>query len=274
MNPHKLAHNLIQMNMWEGCKTKRVQKGNIHIYIRGNNRNNVFYDDVDKISFLNRSNFFALKYSTIINEFVLMDNHVHIQAETDYISLFMKALLISYVRWYNNKYSTHGNLFQSPFNSVCKYSDVWKINSMLYILQNPLAAEICKHPADYKWSSYNFHFNGKSPLRKHIQVDTHLIDNHFKTRKELDTAIFERKIKNLEIDEYQHKHFDRLSNEELCEIISKITNGKSVYKLTKNEVEDLIKRVYKETNASMFQLASIMHENYEYVRKVCGVKTF
>jgi len=258
--------------MWEGVRVVREQEGSIHVYFRGNNRHNVFYDDVDRVSFLSRCGFYSNKYDSVIQEFVLMDNHVHLQIQTNQLTRLMRAIMVSYGHWYSRQHSTNGNLFQSPFRSVCKYSDEWKIDSMLYILQNPLAAEICKHPADYKWSSYSFHFNGKSPLRKHLQVDTILIDNHFKTRKEFDTAIFERKVKNLEIDEYQHKHFDRLSNEDLCEIISKITNGKSVYSLTKSEIDNLIKRLNAETNASMFQIASVTHENYDYVRALCWNK--
>ena len=239
------------------------------LIIRLSDEYTYIYDNYDRIAFLERSYYYASKYGTIINEFALMDNHVHLQAETDSLSQYMKAFLISYVRWYNRKYSTHGNLFQSPFNSVCKYTESWKIESMLYILQNPLAADICKHPADYKWSSYNFHFNGKSPLRKYIMLDTNLIDNQFKTKKVFDEAIFERKIKNMGIDEYQHKQYDRLSNDELCEIISKLSNGKSIYNLAKNDVEQLIKKLNSETNASMFQIATIMHENYDYVRTIC-----
>lgn len=257
------------MNMWKGGRVAREQEGSIHVYFRGNNRHNVFYDDTDRISFLNRCSFYSDKYDSYVQDFVLMDNHIHLQLQTNQLSKLMSSLLISFVHWYNRKYNTTGNLFQSPFSSVCKYSDAWKIDSMLYILQNPLAAGICKHPADYKWSSYNFHFNRKSPLIKHIHLDTSLMDKHFENIKKLDSAIFERKTRNLEIDEYKHKYFDMLSNDELCEIISKLTKGKSIYKLTKSEIEGLIKRLNAETNATMFQISSLTHENYDYVRKLC-----
>lgn len=257
--------------MWEGLRVTRVQEGSIHVYFRGNNRNNVFYDDTDRISFLNRCGFYSQKYDSDFQEFILMDNHVHLQIQTNQLTRLMRAILVSFGHWYSRQHNTNGNLFQSPFKSVCKYSDEWKIDSMLYILQNPLAAEICKHPADYKWSSYNFHFNGKTPLRKYIQIDTSLIDNYFKTKRQFDAAIFERKIKNLEIDEYHQKHFDKLSNEELCKIVSIITDGKSIFKLTKSEIDNLIKRLNAETNASMFQIASLTHENYDYVRKICAI---
>lgn len=262
-------------DMWEGLRVKRVQKGSIHVYFRGNNRNNVFYDDADRISFLIRCGYYSKKYCSVVQEFALMDNHVHLQLQTSQLTRLMTSMLCSFGHYYNRKHNTSGTLFQSPFNSVCKHYDEWKIDSMLYILQNPLAAEICNHPADYKWSSYNFHFNGKTPLKKYIQVDTSLVDKNFKTIKELDTAIFERKIKNVEIDEYKHKQFDRLSNSDLCSLISKLTNGKSIFTLTKSELEDLIIKLHTETSASMFQIAILTHEHYDYVKKTCkksGIK--
>ena len=255
--------------MWEGFRVKRVQEGSIHVYFRGNNRNNVFYDDVDRISFLNRCGFYSNKYCSTVQEFALMDNHVHLQLQTSQLTRLMSAMLCSFGSYYNKKHNTSGSIFQSPFSSVCKFSDEWKIDSMLYILQNPLAAELCKHPADYKWSSYSFHFKGNSPLKKYIQVDTGLIDNRFETIKKLDLAIFERKIKNIEIDEYKHKQFDRLSNNDLSVLISRLINGKSIFALTKPELENLIIMLNTQTNASMFQIASLTHENYDYIRKIC-----
>lgn len=269
-NTHIFVHNLYKnWDMWEGVRVTRMQEGSIHVYFRGNNRNNVFYDDADRISFISRCGFYSNKYNSIIQEFVLMDNHVHLQIQTTQLTRLMTAMLVSFGHYYNRKHNTSGNLFQSPFNSVCKYSDEWKIDSMLYILQNPLAADICKHPADYKWSSYNFHFNRKPPLKKHIQIDTSLMDKCFVTNKKLDSAIFERKIKNVEIDEFKHKQFDRLSNSELCGIISKLSNGKGIDSLTKCELEDLIIKLNTETNASMFQIASLTHENYDFVKIIC-----
>lgn len=257
--------------MWEGGRRSREQKGSIHVFIRGNNRHNVFYDNKDRIEFLTRCKFYGNKYNSVLQEFALMDNHIHLQTQTEQLSSFMVGLLASFVHFYKRKYKTVGNIFQSPFGSICKHTETWKIDSMLYILQNPLAAGICQHPADYQWSSYNFHFNGNSQLKKYISIDTSLIDSHFKTKAIFEKAVFERRIKNLEIDENQHIHFDKLSNEDLCGIISKILNGKNILNLTKSETENLIKRLYTETNASMFQISSLTQENYDYVRKLCRI---
>lgn len=257
--------------MWEGGRKSREQIGSIHVFIRGNNRRNVFYDDYDRIEFLKRCNFYGSKYNSIIQEFVLMDNHVHLQTQTDQLSNFISALLVSFIHYYKKKYNTVGNLFQSPFGSVCKHTDAWKIDSMLYILQNPLSAKICQYPAEFKWSSFNLHFNGKSPLKKYISIDSSLVDSCYRSKKKLEDAVAERKIRNMEIDEYHHMHFDKLSNEDLCAVIDKMTNGKNIFSLTNREIDNLIKCLYKETNASMFQIASLTHENYDYVRKLCRI---
>jgi REP element-mobilizing transposase RayT len=169
----------------------RIQEGNIHSYFRGNNRKIVFYSDEDKIELLKRCNKFAKQYQTTILEFVLMDNHVHLQVDTKNISGFMKSLQMSYTQWYNRRYNLSDKLFKTPFNSACKFSEDWIIDSMLYILKNPIKANICQNPGDHQWNSFGFHFNGDSPLREFIDVDTTLMDKHFKTKDNLEKAIME-----------------------------------------------------------------------------------
>ncbi len=73
--------------------------------------------------------------------------------------------------------------------SYCKYSEEWIINSILYILNNPVSALLCDHPSEYAWSSYHFLFHRQNSLAKHIEIDTSLIYKHFKNRIELDEAI-------------------------------------------------------------------------------------
>ncbi|MFA6335731.1 MAG: transposase [Bacteroidales bacterium] len=257
--------------MWRNDKKYRIQEGNIHVYFRGNNQHNVFYDDIDKIEFLKRCDKAANKYDTKILEFVLMNNHVHLQVETKQLTPFMKGLLLIYVPWYNKRKGSRDKLFKTPFNSACKFTEPWIIDNSLYILQNPLRAEICRHPSDFKWSSYSFHFQGHSPLRKYITVDTSFLDNHFQTRYFLDKAIMDKFVKINEIEEFEAEAPLRITNEELILITEKFTNGKNIYNLPMKEISDLVQFLYKETNASYRQIASVTHEHYDVVRRICKI---
>ncbi len=303
----------------------RIQEGNIHNYFRGNNRKIVFYNDNDKIEFLKRCNRFSKQYETTILEFVLMDNHVHLQVDTKNDSGFMKSLQMSYVQWYNHHHNLSDKLFKTPFNSACKFTEDWIIDSMLYILKNPVKANICQKPSDFKWSSIGFHFNGDSPLREFIDVDTSIMDKHFKTKANLEKAIMEysrgnpaitvldydtdelstdscdtgesdpadsaeRKTSSDPADPTEEKEkpkrkskrptanmrnqggsfFEAMSTSILCEYINEVLKGKSLFLLNRSELEQLVIRLYKETNASFRQLSALTNLNYDYVRKICG----
>ncbi|OFY38486.1 MAG: hypothetical protein A2X18_03175 [Bacteroidetes bacterium GWF2_40_14] len=255
--------------MWEIDNKLRIQQGNIHVYFSGNNQNNVFYDDNDKIDFLRRCDYAAKLNGTKILEFALMNNHVHIQVITNQVTNFMKSLLISYVQKYNIRKGSKDKLFSTPFQSACKFTEPWIIKSMLYILQNPLNAKICNHPSDFKWSSYGFHFGGHSPLRKYITIDTSFMDSHYENRYNLDNAIINDKVKESEVAEFETEKPMRITYDELILLVDKFTNGTNIYKLNQEELTELIQFLYKETNASFRQIASITHEHYDTVRKIC-----
>lgn len=250
-------------------KKKRVQEGNFHVYFRGNNRTIVFYDDIERIEFIKRLYFASLRYETFVWAFVLMTNHVHIQLVTMRLTEFMKGFLQSYVRWYNIKNQTNDKLFKTPFNSTCKRSEKWIADSILYILQNPIKAGICQHPSEYKWSSYHFHFHRFSPLNKYIKVDTSFIDKIFINIKNLDIAIKERMLAIPEINESSNGTWENTPDNKLADTMQLYLKGKSFHLLTINEVESLIKYLKYETNASFRQIASLTHQNYNYVIRIC-----
>lgn len=255
--------------MWKNDGKLRIQEGNIHVYFRGNNQNSVFYDEEDIIHFLKSCDKAAQKYETRILEFVLMNNHVHLQVETKQLTNFIRGTLLSYVPIYNKRKGSRDKLFSTPFQSACKFTEPWIIKSMLYILQNPLKAKICNHPSDYRWSSYGFHFGGRSQLRKHITVDTSFLDSHYETRYNLDNAIINDRVKDFEIEKFENEAQTRITNDELILLADKFTNGTNIYKLTQEDISELIQFLHNKTNASFRQIASITHEHYETVRKIC-----
>ena len=260
-----------------------------HIYNRGNNSEKIFFSEENYAYFLKLLTKYIFPVADIY-AYCLLNNHFHIlvrikeKNEIEINKLKFSTVekpkevsasrqfshfLNAYSQAVNKKYARTGSLFEKRFERKRISDDHYLRQVILYINTNPLKHNLVENPKDYKWSSYHFHFNRKSPLKKYIQVDTNLMDKYFKTYKKLDSAIFERKIKNVEIDEYKHKQFDRLSNSDLCNLILKLTNGKSIYSLTKSELEELIIKLNVETNASMFQIASLTHENYDFVKKIC-----
>jgi len=259
-------------------KTKRIQAGNIHVCIRGNCRRVVFLDEQDKIEFLRKCNTAAKQFNTIIEAFVIMDNHVHLQVITTQLSLFVSRVLNGYSFWYNRKYSMSDKLFRTPFMSYCKYSEEWIINSMLYIMNNPVRAFICSHPSEYIWSSYNFLFHRQNTIAKYIQIDTSLIYRYFKNRRELDEAIKnclssatndkDRLAKMQHPDQAIFSSRSRISLQEILPHLSTILNGKNLYTLEREELEKIILQIRELTGASYTQLSIVFSESSEFIRRV------
>lgn len=88
--------------------------------------------------------------------YCLMDNHVHLLLATNDVTIseIIKRISSSYARFFNNRYSRVGHLFQDRFRSEtcadCKYL----FTLLRYIHFNPVKAGVCIKPEDYPYSSY------------------------------------------------------------------------------------------------------------------------
>jgi len=162
---------------------REIAQGSVvHIYNRGNNRENIFYDEQDYRAFLFRLGLVlgfeekelaehpltSVPYSRIritnlkkgcfkLHAFCLMKNHFHILIEqcsdTSISKLILKAFT-SYAMYINKKYGRVGHIFQDQFKSVLMESDPQLMWTSAYIHMNPVKAGLVKHPSQYKWSSY------------------------------------------------------------------------------------------------------------------------
>ena len=91
-----------------------------HVIIRGNARQEIFFDDVD------RSRFYLLiqegleRYEHRIHAFCLMTNHIHlaIQVGDMPLSRIMQNISFRYTQWINWWYKRSGHLFQGRFKAV------------------------------------------------------------------------------------------------------------------------------------------------------------
>lgn len=131
------------------------ETGIYHIILRGNNYQNIFYDDEDRKVFINRLRKYVKIKQIELYAFCLMDNHVHllIGNGNDFMPDFIKRLLCSYVYYFNHKYERCGHLFQGRYKSEAVENVEYFKTVYRYILQNPEKARICAWK-NYKWSSY------------------------------------------------------------------------------------------------------------------------
>jgi len=144
-----------------------------HLYNRGNNKQDIFFDDENYIFFLKQFD----KYLTTkldVLAYCLMPNHFHLLvrikiidglAEADVSRQTTKAMrdfLISYSKSVNKKYSRSGALFQPKFKRKEVDNDFYFSWLVQYIHLNPVKAGLCKEPAEWRYSSYNAVTSGKS----------------------------------------------------------------------------------------------------------------
>lgn len=140
-----------------------------HIIQRGNNRQNIFNAAKDYDFFLNKLYETSIASDCTVHAYVLMTNHTHLLVTPEMpenLSQMMRKLGTCYVNYFNHNYDRTGTLLEGRYKSSPIIDDAHFLVCMRYIELNPVRANMVKHPADYKWSSY--HANALSKTNKII----------------------------------------------------------------------------------------------------------
>ena len=128
-----------------------------HIIQRGNNRQAIFAVPADYETLLSMLDEHARKLGVAVHSYVLMSNHFHLLAtpETaDGIPQMMQALGRRYVRYFNQRQSRTGTLWEGRYRSTLIQAERYLLACMVYIDLNPVRAGMEASPAAYRWSSH------------------------------------------------------------------------------------------------------------------------
>jgi REP-associated tyrosine transposase len=154
-----------------------IPGGLYHIYTRGNNRQPIFScnEDCDHMLSL-----LARVKSTLpfyLYAYCLMPNHIHLLVERreDEISRVMHRLLTGYSKFFNQKYSRVGHLFQDRYRALLCDSDEYLAELVRYIHLNPVRAKIVRKPEMFIYSSHRAYIG----LSEERLVDTEPVLRHF-----------------------------------------------------------------------------------------------
>lgn len=129
-----------------------------HLIQRGNNRQSIFFDEVDCVRYLDDLAELAAAHGLAIHAYVLMPNHVHLLATPagrDTLPRLMQALGRRYVRRFNSRHRRTGTLWEGRYRSTVVESDRYLLACMRYIELNPVRAGLVDQPAAYRWSSHS-----------------------------------------------------------------------------------------------------------------------
>jgi len=138
-----------------------------HIVQRGNRRQPVFFNDQDKVTYLELFSNHAVISGINVWAYCLMDNHVHFVAvplEKTSLARGIGVTHKKYTRMIHFREGWRGYLWQGRFFSV-PLSDQYLYAAMRYVEKNPVRAGIVSSAEDYRWSSAGYHvFKTKNPL--------------------------------------------------------------------------------------------------------------
>lgn len=136
-----------------------------HVIQRGNNRQAIFTNVADNQHLLSLLEENAKKFEVDIHAYVLMTNHFHLLAtpQSDKgLPLLMQAVGRSYVRYFNDRHTRTGSLWEGRYRSTLIETDRYLLACMAYIDLNPVRAGMVAEPLDYAWSSHGFYVGARA----------------------------------------------------------------------------------------------------------------
>lgn len=142
-----------------------------HITSRGNRRGAIFYDDRDRLTYLNLLEETRTRYPFHLHAYCLMTNHIHLQVETidDHPQHMMKMLHSLYAIYFNKRHRLVGHVFQGRYGAQLIDTNNYAVEVSKYIHLNPVEAKMVSQPAEYRWSSYNAYVSDNE--NKHVTTD-------------------------------------------------------------------------------------------------------
>jgi putative transposase len=144
----------------------------LHVYQRGNDGQACFREESDRWVYLSSLGEYAKRWQCALHAYCLMTNHVHLMltpAHEDGPALLMRDLGRLYVRYFNDRHSRTGSLWEGRFHSCLIDSARYALGCQRYIDLNPVRAGMVPSAAAYPWSSYA----GHSGMRKDPLLTPH-----------------------------------------------------------------------------------------------------
>jgi putative transposase len=133
-----------------------VAGGTFHVTSRGNRRQSIYHDDVDRSVFLVLGERVVQKRGWHLRAYCLMTNHFHLLIDTlePNLSAGMHQLNSGYAHYFNERHAFDGHLFDRRFGSRLIETEEDLAGVLDYIAYNPVKAGLCRQPWEWRWSSF------------------------------------------------------------------------------------------------------------------------
>ena len=129
----------------------------MHVRQRGNNRQDVFFQDNDRLVYLAILRDLSRLRQCALHAYCLMTNHIHLlltPSDEAGCSLMMRDLARRYASYFNRRYARTGQLWEGRFRSCLVDSARYVLGCYRYIELNPVRAGMVATPDAHPWSSH------------------------------------------------------------------------------------------------------------------------
>jgi putative transposase len=135
----------------------------VHLVVRGNNRQEIFKTDGDRIHFHRCLVEVTRRHGLAIHAYVFMTNHVHLVATgecADAPAKVVQSMGRRYVSYFNYLHGRTGTLWEGRYRSCLVETDRYLLACHRYAEMNPVRAGMVAVPGRYPWSSFRCNARG------------------------------------------------------------------------------------------------------------------
>ena len=127
-----------------------------HVTTRGDRRERIYRGDDDRWMFLALLDRAVERFEWRCHAYCLMGNHYHLAVEAPNCNLSagMQYLNGRYAQLFNAAHGLDGHSFGERFYSDRIDTDRYLAGVARYIALNPVRAQLCAQPEEWRWSSY------------------------------------------------------------------------------------------------------------------------
>lgn len=140
-----------------------------HVTCRGNRRQPLFVDDLDREWYLGILEHACSVLSWRVLGWCLMTNHVHLVLDVPAgtISRGMQLVSGEYGQGFNWRHGYTGHLFQGRFHAAAVLDDEHLVELVPYVDLNPERAGLVESAERWRWSSHRAHLGTDPPRAFH-----------------------------------------------------------------------------------------------------------
>ena len=141
-------------------RRRRLKNGaSYHVTAKINRGEFILKDDLFKQLFLDIVQRAKNKYAFTIRNFCIMDNHIHLiitPTGDASLSKIMQWILSVFAMNHNSILKIKGHVWYDRFTSKIIDSISQLLATFEYITNNPVTADMVKHPCEFKFNGINF----------------------------------------------------------------------------------------------------------------------